>query len=95
MGKNISAHISKKLRRLILIYNKVELKTKESKWEKDVYFTFFKMQKVFMNFYLKSINKTTNKNSSAHNSTLKKKIKKWAELNRHFFKEEIRMPTGI
>lgn len=43
MGKNISAHISKKLRRLILIYNKVELKTKESKWEKDVYFTFFKM----------------------------------------------------
>ena len=28
-----------------------------------------------MNFYLKSINKTTNKNSSAHNSTLKKKLK--------------------
>ena len=75
MGKNISAHISKKLRRLILIYNKVELKTKESKWEKDVYFTFFKMQKVVMNFYLKIINKTTNKNSSAHNSTLKKKLK--------------------
>ena len=46
-----------------------------------------------MNFYLKSINKTTTKNSSAHNSTLKKKkkIKKWAELNRHFSKEEIRI----
>lgn len=67
-AKTYQAHISKKLR-LILIYNKVELKTKESKWGKDVYFTFFKMQKVVMNFYLKNINKTTNINSSAHNST--------------------------
>lgn len=41
-AKTYQAHISKKLR-LILIYNKVELKTKESKWGKDVYFTFFLM----------------------------------------------------
>lgn len=41
-GQKYIIHISKKLRRVILIYDKVEFKAKKSKWEKDVHFTFKK-----------------------------------------------------
>lgn len=41
-AKIYHTHISKKLRRVILIYDKVEFKAKKSKWEKDVHFTFKK-----------------------------------------------------
>ena len=50
-----------------------------------------------MNFYLKSINKTTTKNSSAHNSTLKKKKKnkKMGRTEQTFFQRGNKDPTGI